>query len=71
MLLTKGQLASPFVSLAEAVSVASDNREEFEKLLKQALAIDPDARVEWRLQNLVVQKRARWLLARVDDLFSR
>ena len=71
VLLTKGQLASPFVSLAEAVSVANDNREEFEKLLKQALAIDPDARVEWRLQNLVVQKRARWLLARVDDLFSR
>src|SRR5437588_8380583 len=71
VVLTKGQLASPFVSLAEAVSVASDNREEFEKLLKQALAIDPDARVEWRLQNLVVQKRARWLLARVDDLFSR
>ena len=71
VLLTKGQLASPFVSLAEAVSVANDNREEFEKLLKQALAVDPDARVEWRLQNLVVQKRARWLLARVDDLFSR
>ena len=71
VVLTNGQLASPFVSLAEAVSVASDNRAEFEKLLKQALAIDPDARVEWRLQNLVVQKRARWLLARVDDLFSR
>jgi predicted anti-sigma-YlaC factor YlaD len=69
--LTKGQLASPFVSLAEAVSVANDNRGEFETLLKRALAIDPDARPEWRLQNLVVQKRARWLLARVDDLFIR
>jgi predicted anti-sigma-YlaC factor YlaD len=69
--LTKGQLASPFVSLAEAVSVANDNREEFESLLKRALAVDPDARPEWRLQNLIVQKRARWLLARMDDLFVK
>jgi predicted anti-sigma-YlaC factor YlaD len=67
--LTKGQLASPFVSLAEAVSVPADNRAEFESLLQRALAVDPDARPEWRLQNLVVQKRARWLLSRKDDLF--
>ena len=69
--LTKGQLASPFVSLAEAVSVRSQDREEFETLLKRALAIDPDARPEWRLQNLVVQRRARWLLATEDDLFLK
>lgn len=69
--LTKGQLASPFVSLAEAVSVPSDNPEEFESLLQRALAVDPDARPEWRLQNLIVQKRARWLLSRTDDLFIR
>src|SRR5438128_6684954 len=67
--LTRGQLASPFVSLAEAISVPSDNRAEFESLLQRALAVDPDARPEWRLQNLVVQKRARWLLSRKDDLF--
>ena len=69
--LTKGQLASPFVSLAEALSVPSDNRAEFESLLQRALAVDPDARPEWRLQNLIVQKRARWLLSRKDDLFVR
>jgi predicted anti-sigma-YlaC factor YlaD len=67
--LTKGQLASPFVSLAEAVAVAADNRAEFESLIARALAVDPDARPEWRLQNLIVQKRARWLLSRKDDLF--
>jgi predicted anti-sigma-YlaC factor YlaD len=67
--LTKGQLASPFVSLAEAVAVAADNRAEFRSLLERALAVDPDARPEWRLQNLIVQKRARWLLTRQDDLF--
>src|SRR6266550_486835 len=61
--LTKGQLASPFVSLAESVSVPNDNRAEFESLLQRALAVDADARPEWRLQNLIVQKRARWLLS--------
>jgi predicted anti-sigma-YlaC factor YlaD len=69
--LSKGQLASPFVSLAEAVSVLNQDRAEFEALLNRALAIDPDARPEWRLQNLVVQRRARWLLATVGDLFVK
>lgn len=67
--LTKGQMAAPYLSLAETVSVAKQNRAEFESLLKAALAIDPDARPEWRLSNLVMQRRARWLLGRVDDLF--
>jgi len=69
--LTKGQLASPFVSLAESVSVQNQDRAEFERLLKQALDVNPDARPEWRLQNLIAQKRARWLLGRIDDLFAR
>jgi len=37
--------------------------------LQQALAVDADGRPEMRLANLVAQRRARWLLARVDDLF--
>jgi len=69
--LTKGQLASPFVSLAESVSVQNQDRAEFETLLKRALSVNPDERPEWRLQNLISQRRARWLLARVDDLFAR
>lgn len=69
LLLTKGQLAAPYVSLAETVSVADQNRVEFESLLKKALAVDPNARPEWRLNNLVMQRRARWLLSRMDDLF--
>jgi len=69
--LTRGQLASPFVSLAEAVSVQNQDRAEFESLIKRALAVDPDTRPEWRLQNLIVQRRARWLLSREDDLFAK
>jgi predicted anti-sigma-YlaC factor YlaD len=67
--LTGGQLAGPYVSLAEAVSVSRQDRGEFEGLLHRALDVDPDARPEWRLANLVVQRRARWLLARADQLF--
>ncbi len=71
VVLTHGALAAPFVALAEAVSVQNQDRAEFESLLKRALAVDPDARTEWRLQNLVAQRRARWLLAREDDLIAR
>jgi predicted anti-sigma-YlaC factor YlaD len=69
--LTHGQLASPFVSLAETVSVQKQDRIEFQSLLRRALAVDADARPEWRLQNLIVQRRARWLLEREDDLFVK
>jgi predicted anti-sigma-YlaC factor YlaD len=66
--LTRSQLASPYVALAEAVSVARQDRRGFEQLLGQALAVDPNARPEWRLANLIAQRRARWLLARTDQL---
>jgi len=67
--LSRGQLAGPYVSLAETVSVQKQDRAEFQSLLHSALAIDPDSRPEWRLENLIMQRRARWLLARTDDLF--
>ena len=67
--MTGGQLASPYVSLAETVCIGKQDRAEFDSLLKRALAIDPDARPEWRLSNVVMQRRARWLLSREDDLF--
>ena len=67
--LSDGQLASPYVSFAESVSIQKQNRQEFESLLHQALAVDPDAHPEWRLSNLIMQRRARWLLSREDELF--
>lgn len=67
--LTSGQLASPLVALAEAVSIGKQDRIEFESLLNRALAIQVDAKPEWRLANLVMQRRARWLLSRTDELF--
>jgi len=67
--LSKGHLASPYVSLAEAVSQEKQDKAEFELLLKKALAIDPDAVPESRLVNHLAQHRARWLLGRIDELF--
>jgi predicted anti-sigma-YlaC factor YlaD len=68
--LSGGGLAAPLVTCAEAVCVQKQQRAEFEKLLRQALAIDADQKPEWRLTNLVMQRRARWLLSREDELFA-
>ena len=68
--LTGGQMAGPYVSLAENVCIGKQNRGEFERVLKRALEIDVDAKPEWRLANLVMQRRARWLLGRADQLFA-
>jgi hypothetical protein len=67
--LSGGKLAAPYISLAETVSVKKQDRAEFQSLLQKALAINPDANPESRLENLVMQRRARWLLSRLDDLF--
>lgn len=67
--LSGGTQAGPHVSLAEAVCIPTENREEFLQLLAAALAVDTDAAPESRLANLIMQDRARWLKARVDDYF--
>ena len=67
--LSGGKLAAPYVAYAEAVCVQQQQRAEFMKVLQQALAIDAYATPEARLANLVAQRRARWLLGRVDELF--
>jgi predicted anti-sigma-YlaC factor YlaD len=69
MTLSNGSQAGPLVSLAESVSIAKQNRSEFQSLLDRALAVDVNAKPEYRLANLVMQRRARWLLSRIDELF--
>ncbi|MFO0727064.1 MAG: TRAP transporter TatT component family protein [Myxococcota bacterium] len=67
--LSKGERAGPYVSYAEAVDVKQQNVKEFKALLGKALAIDPDANKSQRLANILMQRRARWLLDRTSDLF--
>ena len=67
--LSRGRQVGPYLALAEAVSVAEQNRAEFLALLDSALAIDADANPAHRLETLILQRRARWLQGRVDELF--
>lgn len=67
--LSGGRHAGPYVSLAESVALERRDRREFEALLKQAIELDAGAQPEWRLANLVMQRRARQLLARSEELF--
>ncbi len=67
--LSGGRRAGLYVAYAEAVSVRKQDRAEFRRLLEKALGIDPDAWKENRLANLLAQRRARWLLGRIDELF--
>ncbi|MDH4066714.1 MAG: TRAP transporter TatT component family protein, partial [Acidobacteriota bacterium] len=66
--LSKGASAGLFVAYAEAVSLPAQDRAEFQSMLERALAVDPDQQPPNRLATLVSQRRARWLLGRIDDL---
>jgi predicted anti-sigma-YlaC factor YlaD len=66
--LSGGHSAFAYVTLASSVSAPAKNRAEFERVLKQALAVDVTKRPELRLANLVAQKRARFLLANAERL---
>jgi predicted anti-sigma-YlaC factor YlaD len=68
MELSGGFQAGPLVALAESVSIEKQDRKEFQSLLERALAVDVNARPEYRLSNLVMQRRARWLMSRIDEL---
>ncbi len=67
--LNRGERASTYVTWASTVSLRKQDRVEFLDLLDKALAIDPDQVPAERLANLLQQRRARHLLARVDELF--
>ena len=57
------------MTLAQSVSVASQDRREFRELLAKALAVDPEKYPSDRLQTILLQSKARALLAREDELF--
>ncbi len=69
--LQKGLYPGPYVALASGVDVPAQNRDEFEKLLQTALAIDPEKDPSMRLVTLVQQRRARALLDHIDTMFTR
>ena len=62
----KGLSPGPYVALALGVAVPAQDRAEYEKLLNEALAIDPAKDPSNRLVTLVQQRRARALLDQID-----
>jgi hypothetical protein len=69
MTLAKGKKITPLVSLAENVSITTQDRAEFDKLLDEALAFDCDKYPETRMANLLAQKHARQLKGLAGSLF--
>jgi predicted anti-sigma-YlaC factor YlaD len=64
--LTQGRAAAPHVAWAESACISAEDRACFEQALAAALRIDADADPASRLVNLIMQRRARWLLANAD-----
>jgi hypothetical protein len=67
--LTGGQSAFAYVTLATSVAAPARDRADYEKVLKQALAVDVSKRPAVRLANLIAQRRAKFLLANADRMF--
>jgi hypothetical protein len=61
----------PYVALAMGVDIQEpQNREEFIRMMKAALAIDPEADPNNRLVTILTQRRAKALLDQIDTLFG-
>ena len=66
---SQGRRAFPYVTYAESVSVAKQDKAQFQELMEKALAIDVSRPDDQRLANLLAHKRARWQLGRLEELF--
>jgi predicted anti-sigma-YlaC factor YlaD len=68
--LSAGKRVSPLVTYAESVLVSQQKKKEFQALLAEAAQFDITAAPpEQKLANIISQRRAVWLLSRVDELF--
>ncbi|HEX9707298.1 MAG TPA: TRAP transporter TatT component family protein [Steroidobacteraceae bacterium] len=67
VVLSEGRAAGPYVSWAEAVCLPQEDRACFEGSIDAALKIDAEDDPPTRLANTVMQRRASWLAAHLDD----
>jgi len=64
-----GSDTSPYISLASTVSVKEQDGAEYRSLLQKVLAADVNADPDNRLVNILNQRKAKWMLAHIDDYF--
>ena len=63
------QRAILHVTYAQSICVPTQDKKLFQESLEKALAIDVSQPSPERLANIIAQKRARWQLGRLDELF--
>jgi predicted anti-sigma-YlaC factor YlaD len=68
--LSHNKKLSPYVTYAEAVCVDTQDKKEFVRLLDKVIAFEVDSDLDHRLVNIIAQRRARWLMSRIADLFA-
>ena len=64
-----GSSPSPFISLAEGLAVKEQDLSRFTSLLESALAIEASSFPKRRLEILIRQEKARWLLDNSENFF--
>ena len=61
--------ASIFVSYAELIHKPDQNKADFIKTLEKSLLINAEKNSNFRLSNIIAQRRAKWLLSNLEDYF--
>lgn len=69
MALNQGRSISPLILLAESACIKQQNRQRFESLLTESLTFNVNRYPEYRLANIMAQRKARYLLDNVDSFF--
>ena len=67
--LSRGTKAGIHLSYAMAVTVPEQDVEAFKALMGKALAVDLDLAPDGRLENVIAQRKARWLLDNIEKYF--
>lgn len=67
--LSRGRRLSPLLSYAESVLLPQQKKPEFQAVLDEVLAFELDKAPESRVANIIAQRRAKWLLGRMSELF--
>ena len=67
--LSNGERCGIWLTWAENFSVAQQNRDEFTVLIQRVLDFEIVSSPKNRLLNVLAQRRARWLMGRIDELF--
>ena len=66
---SNGEDLSPYISYAENIAIAQQDKKEFTNMLYKALNIDIHKNPDLSLINYINRKRANWLLDNIDEFF--